>query len=202
MAHVPRQLGVGQLPQPVYPRRRRLDKYAYHTADHTNIVAWSTACPIDTFVTISQAGKAAGAFIMHRENGTLVELNASRAIGKMKATITQRFRGYDVDCDCRYIFFCVKEQHDWRIKYVKIIYEKDKLVPVDGKTPPTFSDEELARYPAGYRYLGAAQARTGHDINLQLATLEPPYWQVIYACMERWLAGEDDPGLAWETCET
>lgn len=52
---------------------------------------------------------------MHRENGTLVELNPKngRACGKMKATITQRFffekeGACDVECDCRFIFFCRK----------------------------------------------------------------------------------------------
>ena len=46
---------------------------------------------------------------MHRENGTLVDLNpvTGRAVGKMKATITQRFMfpegACDVECDCRFI---------------------------------------------------------------------------------------------------
>ena len=60
-------------------------------------------------------GKANGDFIMHRENGTLVELNPKngRTCGKMEATITQRFffeqeGACDVECDCRFIFFCKK----------------------------------------------------------------------------------------------
>lgn len=153
---------------------------------------------------------------MHRENGTLVELEQTtgRAIGKMKATITQRFTcaqtadtpgfSYDVDCDCRYLFFCKKgarEADEWKIEYVKIIYEKDKLCPVDGKSLPTFTPDELSNYPVGYRYLGASQARLGHRINTQLATLEEPYWSKMYECMENWLGGQDDPGLFWETNE-
>lgn len=91
---------------------------------------------------------------MHRECGTLVELNLSalRAVGKMKATITQRFKIgenssvglepviFDVDCDCRFHFFCFldSDTNAWKVKYVKLIYEKDKLVPVDGKACPGF----------------------------------------------------------------
>ncbi len=74
---------------------------------------WSGARSVDDFIAISKAGKEAGVFIMHRECGTLVELAGRRAVGKMKATITQRFREvdgleYDVDCDCSFIFFCEK----------------------------------------------------------------------------------------------
>lgn len=150
---------------------------------------------------------------MHRENGTLVEFNpqTGRAVGKMKATITQRFRTtetagspvltYDVDCDCRYIFFCKRDpaqSDEWKVQFVKIIYEKDKVCPVDGKPVPDFPAEELEKYPSGYRYLGAAQARLGHHINTRLATLEEPYWSKMYECMENWLEGLDDPGLFWE----
>lgn len=61
---------------------------------------------IDDFIKTSIQGRAAGDFIMHRENGTLVDLNppAHRAIAKMKTTITQRFNvigiTFDIECDC------------------------------------------------------------------------------------------------------
>jgi len=79
--------------------------------------AWSGPRTADEFIEISRAGKERGVFIMHRECGTLVELNqaAGRAVGKMKATITQRFRDeetgaeFDVDCDCQFFFFCAKD---------------------------------------------------------------------------------------------
>lgn len=99
---------------------------------------------------------------MHRENSTLVELNPSkqRAIGKMKATITQRFQlaggVADIDCDCRFIFFCKKVpphgNFEWKVKYVKLFYEKDKVIPVDGRPIPKFDPVELSRYPEGYRF--------------------------------------------------
>jgi hypothetical protein len=53
-------------------------------------------------------------FILHRENGTLVDLtlNSSRAFRKMKVSITQSFEldgtECDVECDCRFVFFCLK----------------------------------------------------------------------------------------------
>ncbi|KAL2021750.1 hypothetical protein VTK56DRAFT_6693 [Thermocarpiscus australiensis] len=181
---------------------------------------------------------------MHRECGTLVELSPQhgRAIGKMKATITHRFKfsaangaagssqqvvtnggepktqsspcsfssssdddeyEFDVDCDCRFIFFCQKEDDDgdgasWKARYVKLFYEKDKVVPVDGRRlAPRFTPEELARYPRGYRYLGAAQARLGYDIDLRLPTAGGELWERMYGQMERWLEGEE-VDLFWE----
>ncbi|EFQ35405.1 catabolic 3-dehydroquinase [Colletotrichum graminicola M1.001] len=169
---------------------------------------WSGALPIDDFIRISIEGKKMGDFIMHRECGTLVELNlaANRAVGKMKATITQRFKHrdgfeYDVDCDCRFIFFCEREKvgrckggyerRDWKAAFVKLVYEKDKVVPVDGTSAPAFADEVLARYPTGYKYLGAAQSTLGYDIDVKLVTGQDlGSCEKMYRSIESWLAGE------------
>ncbi|KAL0931464.1 catabolic 3-dehydroquinase [Colletotrichum truncatum] len=162
---------------------------------------WSGPQPIDDFIRLSITGKEAGVFIMHRECGTLVEVNpqTNRAIGKMKATITQRFKHpegfeYDVDCDCRFIFFCEKVtnddgRHDWKAVFVKLVYEKDKVVLVDGQSTPLFAEEVLARFPLGYKYLGAAQASLGYDIDVGLVTGQnAASCKEMYRNMERWLA--------------
>lgn len=139
---------------------------------------------------------------MHRECGTLVELSpaTNRAVGKMKATITQRFSTpdavYDVDCDCRFIFFCSKDEPGWRVRYVKLIYEKDKVVPVSGALP-AFERAELEGLPEGYRFLGAAQRRLGYEIDKRLvAVRDPEGVGRMYEAMEGWLAG-DDVKLFW-----
>lgn len=144
---------------------------------------------MDDFIEISKEGKDRGDFIMHRECGTLVDYSAEhgRAIGKMKATITQRFQTpaslattdcpigteFDVDCDCRFIFFCLKDPEargDWKAKYVKLFYEKDKVVPVDGLHAPSFPKQTLHSYPVGYSYLGAAQSTLGYPVTKFLPT--------------------------------
>jgi hypothetical protein len=105
----------------------------------------------------------------------------------MKATITQRFTTqasyatdqcpvgteYDVDCDCRFIFFCLKDPQaggQWKAKYVKLFYEKDKIVPTDGNHAPVFAQELLDSFPDGYRYLGAAQSTLGYPVTKHLPT--------------------------------
>jgi hypothetical protein len=152
-------------------------------------IAWSKGRSIDDFITISKKGKDNGDFIMHRECGTLVELalDHGRAVGKMKATITQRFKSqasnatldcpvgaeFDVDCDCRFIFFCFKDPEAggvWKTKYVKLFYEKDKLIPVDGNRAPVFEQTLLDSFPEGYKYLGAAQSSLGYPVTKHLPT--------------------------------
>ncbi|KAH6670361.1 hypothetical protein F5X68DRAFT_236295 [Plectosphaerella plurivora] len=171
---------------------------------------WSGVQTIDGFIDVSKKGKATGAFIQHRECGTLVELNseAGRAVGKMKATITQRFVEpgtgieYDVDCDCRFLFFCERQDpvtasedggfRSWKAKYVKLVYEKDRVVPADGVRAPTFSQDVLSTFPEGYRYLGAAQQLLGYKIDLHLATVkDQTTWKQMYVSMEKWLSGKD-----------
>jgi hypothetical protein len=133
---------------------------------------------------------------MHRENGTLVDLNEStgRAVAKMKVTITQRFHQqgvvFDVDCDCRFMHFALRQETgEWRIRWYKEVYEKDKVVLVDGEHWPKWEREEVEKYPEGYRYLGAAQARLGHKVLTDLPTLSNGGDLRMYGAIRRWLEG-------------
>lgn len=66
-----------------------------------------------------------GAFIMHRCHGTTTDINpkATRAVSKMKATITQRFIiddcEVDAESDCRFCFFWEKFNGEWRARFVR-----------------------------------------------------------------------------------
>lgn len=164
---------------------------------------WSGGKSIEDFIDVSQKGRADGDFIMHRENGTLVDLNLreGRAIGKMKATITQRFQLdgilFDVDCDCRFIFFVRLEDDGWKIQYVRNFYEKDRVSPVNGKDVPEFRKEDLEKYPEGYQYLGASQEKLGHPILCALPNMNNDAFYKLYDAMAKWLAGEE-VDLNWD----
>ncbi|KAL4888459.1 hypothetical protein BDV59DRAFT_196503 [Aspergillus ambiguus] len=188
---------------PVYRDASEWNHYRHCFAETAYIfTTWSGGMTIDDFVKASISGRAKGDFIMHRENGTLVDLNpaTNRAVAKMKATITQRFNldgaEYDVECDARFIMWCLKTASasnipEWKIKYKKVFYEKDRICAVDGTTVPTFQKEELDRYPYGYRYLGASQAKLGHQIKLDLPTLNNQEFYRMYEAMDLWLDGKD-----------
>ncbi|KAK1778778.1 hypothetical protein QBC45DRAFT_413385 [Copromyces sp. CBS 386.78] len=182
---------------PVYRDASEWKNYrSLFTDDACVWTTWSSALPVDKFIEVSKEGKKNGVFIMHRECGTLAELGDSRtrAIGKMKATITHRFTeggvAYDVDCDCRFIFFCEKQAatQEWKAKYVKLFYEKDKVVPVDGQTVPKWDKSELSTYPEGYRHLAMAQAKLGYKIDMNLPTPhDDGLWKRMYGEIENWL---------------
>ncbi|EXJ74278.1 uncharacterized protein A1O5_02574 [Cladophialophora psammophila CBS 110553] len=164
---------------------------------------WSGGLPIEKFIEVSIKGRANGDFIMHRENGTLANVNLAtqRGLGKMKATITQRFTiqgiAVDVECDCRFIFFCKIEEGAWKAQYVKLFYEKDRVVPVDGKTVPHFPKEELDKYTEGYQYLAAAQNSLGHPILNDLPNAGNQGFFDMYKAMADWLQGQEI-NLFWE----
>ncbi|KAJ9294398.1 hypothetical protein DTO271G3_6973 [Paecilomyces variotii] len=174
------------------------DAYIYTT--------WTGRTFYEDFIRASQAGMDRGAFIMHRVHGSTTDINttATRAVTKMKATITQRFvlDGCEVDAesDCRFCFFWEKnsDNGEWRARFVRHWYEKDKLIPVDPRKIPSLDDEKLKRYPTGYRYLAYCQEATmgikvmldmpGHrreDDNINGQKHDALYWQC-----KQWVEGE------------
>ncbi|KAK4706163.1 hypothetical protein P7C70_g8, partial [Phenoliferia sp. Uapishka_3] len=122
-----------------------------------------------------------GPMVQHRCNGCTVDVATSgpgagiRGIGKLKATITQRFvfpstvegqtAEVDVDADCRLVFFVEKKADGWKTHFFKGFYEKDKATPVDPRFVPKFDDEKLASFPDGYRYLAYGQSATYKWLN-------------------------------------
>ncbi|KAJ5817853.1 hypothetical protein N7447_007861 [Penicillium robsamsonii] len=112
-----------------------------------------------------QSRDGRGAFIMHRCHGVTTDItpDASRAVTKMKATITQRFtiNGIEVDAeaDCRFCFF-EKLDGRWGARFVRYWYEKDKLLPVIPNLVPDMDVEKLNSYPEGYKCLAYCQELT------------------------------------------
>ncbi|KAK9452829.1 hypothetical protein V1511DRAFT_117894 [Dipodascopsis uninucleata] len=142
------------------------DAYVYTT--------WTGRTAIEDFINVSQVGMDKGVFISHRVHGTTSDIQDHRAVTKMKATITQRFTlagGIEVDAesDCRFCFFFEKRDGKWGAVYVRHWYEKDKLIPVNPTKLPVLDDENLKRYPKGYRYLSYCQEETmGIKVRLDL----------------------------------
>ncbi|KAF8859130.1 hypothetical protein BDZ45DRAFT_742579 [Acephala macrosclerotiorum] len=116
----------------------------------------------DSFIKISKKGRANGDMIMHRENGTLVRLNPAtgRAIGRIKATIIQQY---------------LRCPTEWKAQYVKLFYEKDKVLALDGKPLPEWDKEMI-----------------GHDMLYDLPTMNNKGFYELYGSMGLWLEGEDE----------
>lgn len=158
-----------------------------------------------------------GAFIMHRAHGASTDINpfTNRAVTKLKATITQRFvvDGCEVDAegDCRFCFFFEKgtaesQSHEaaipegeWRARFVRHWYEKDKLIPTNPSKVPKLDEERLARMPRGYRFLSYCQetvlgVTVMQDMPGHRKDGDNPNGQkhdLLYVQCKQWLDGED-----------
>lgn len=146
-----------------------------------------------------------GAFIMHRCHGVTTDIttDATRAVTKMKATITQRFTidgcEIDAEADCRFFFFFEKIDGRWGAHFVRHCYEKDKLIPVDPNKIPKIDQIKLETYPQGYKCLAYCQELTmgvkvskdmpGH--RRHVATASGEKHDLLYKQSRDWLEGHD-----------
>lgn len=127
---------------------------------------WSGRVSYEDFITASKAGVDKGAFIMHRCHGITTDIDqaGTRAVTKMKATITQRFvidnAEVDAECDCRFCFFFEKINGYWGARFVRHWYEKDKLIPTNPNEVPKIDKDKLKQYPDGYKFLAYCQEAT------------------------------------------
>ncbi|KAK9787705.1 hypothetical protein SCARD494_10404 [Seiridium cardinale] len=127
---------------------------------------WSGRVKYTDFIEDSKTGMDNGAFIMHRCHGTTTDIipEGTRAVTKMKATITQRFvidgAEVDAEADCRFCFFFEKIDGRWGASFVRHWYEKDKLIPTNPQVIPKLDTAKLESYPPGYRYLAYCQEAT------------------------------------------
>ncbi|GAA5848081.1 hypothetical protein JCM3766R1_006398 [Sporobolomyces carnicolor] len=172
---------------------------------------WSGGVPIDEFIRISENGFRNGVQIAHRVNGATVDVAISgegrgmRAIGKLKATITQRFKmpcadrrdgddvlcEVDIDADCRLCFFLEKDRSDeWKARFFKGIYERDRPHPVDPSRLPFFEREKLESFPVGYRHLGYCQeVIAGYKVKRDLPGSRGTEHDEFYDSFIDWLQG-------------
>jgi hypothetical protein len=104
-------------------------------------------------------------YILHRIIGQTVDLQGNRAVSKMKVTITCRFKfdGIEVDNEAGTRFFFLLEKRDgkWGVSFITLLFDKDKMVPVHHGRSFDISEDEVARYPIGYRYLCWAEEKAG-----------------------------------------
>ena len=167
--------------------------------------SWSGRVAASDFIEMSKKGMDKGVFIMHRCHGLTTDINHSgtRAVTKMKATITQRFDmdggEADAEADCRFVFFFSKTEDRWGANYVRHWYEKDKLIPVDPTRVPRIDQGKLKAYPRGYKYLAYCQEVVlglpvtrdlpGHRIDVAAGTVNGEKHDLLYWQAKSWVEG-------------
>ncbi|KAI9727042.1 MAG: hypothetical protein M1834_008568 [Cirrosporium novae-zelandiae] len=201
------------------------EKFRAMFADDAYVfTTWSGPKHIDDFIKVSTKGFKDGDWIMHRANGVTCDVTTEgpatgqRGVGKMKVTITQRFTlpandgdgdaVVDIECDATFFYFVYRDpkyNNDWKVKYYKSIYYKDKLIPIDPFKLPKINRTELAKYPeassscrsswypvrANNISLAYGQAYAGHPILMDLPERSGKPKDKLYEACVSWLKGED-----------
>jgi hypothetical protein len=163
---------------------------------------WMTATwfqgPASDFIEASRNGFNKGVNILHSLGGGTCEIAGDRAISQVKMTIHQRapLDGIPVDVACigRFYDFFEKRHNRWAIVRRQLIYEKDRLDPVDPAAILKLDGKLLSSFPEGYRHLAYLQAKNGFKVKHGLPGLRGPAVETLYVEGREWLAGSAKPG--------
>jgi len=149
--------------------------------------------PAADFIAASREGMARGVSILHFLGGTSIDIADTRAIAQTKMTISQRAPVHDVVCDVvctgRFYDFFEKRNGRWAIALRRVIYEKDRMDPVDPSQRLTLDAKLLACFPVGYCRLAYLQAGNGFSVRSDMPGLQGPEVEALYAHGKTWLAG-------------
>ena len=147
----------------------------------------------EAFVESCRASWAKGSRSQHFLGGTAADVEGERAIAQTRMSINVRSRldGIEVDAVCYGRFFDRVEKRGgaWRIAKRSVIYEKDRLDPVDPVARISLDPELLGRFPEGYRHLAYLQTRNGAQVNTNLPTASGAALERLLREAKAWLAG-------------
>jgi hypothetical protein len=147
------------------------------------------------FIARSRVGFAAGVMVYHNLGGSTVEVAGLRALAQTKMQIIQRALVHDVEVDvCCYGRFwdaVEKRAGRWGLLQRRVIYETDRMSPVDPSATLKLDAELLKSFPVGYRHLAYLQTKAGMKVIQSLPGTRGPEVAALQARGQRWLAGDD-----------
>jgi SnoaL-like domain len=148
----------------------------------------------EAFVESCRASWVKGSRSQHFLGGTMADIEGERAIAQTRMSINVRSRldGVEVDAVCtgRFLDRVEKREGAWRITKRSVIYEKDRLDPVDPQAGISLDPDLLGRFPEGYRHLAYLQTRNGAQVNANLPTASGPALERLLREAKAWLAGD------------
>ncbi len=145
----------------------------------------------DAFVEACQASWRKGSRSLHVLGGTTAQILGARALAqtRMAIMVRSKLEGIEVDAVCHGRFFDRVERRDgrWRIARRSVIYEKDRIDPVDPAAKLSLDPELLGRFPEGYRHLAYLQTRNGAQVNPRLPTARGEALDTLLREARAWL---------------
>lgn len=145
----------------------------------------------DEFIARGKHAWEMGSMSQHTLGGFAVDVRGGRAVAQTRVTLSVRGMVEGVECDVacigRFYDFFSKIDDTWAIWSRQLIYEKDRLDPVDPSKPVKLDAALLARFPVGYRHLAYMQTKGGQTVNEHLPGLRGPEVERLYARGREWL---------------
>ena len=161
-----------------------------YTADGIMHTTWFVGSA-DEFIARCKEAARKGGRSQHFMGAASIEVNGERAIAETRLQLLVRgmLQSVEVDitCHARSYDRFAREGQAWRIKERILIYEKDRLDPLDPAATVKLDAAELARYPAGYRHLACLQASGGARITPGLPTPGSEALERLYRKGNQWL---------------
>jgi hypothetical protein len=148
----------------------------------------------DAFVGSCEASFSKGSRSQHFLGGTVAEIRGARALAQTRMSINVRSQldGVEVDAVCTGRFFDRVEKRGgvWRLFRRSVIYEKDRIDPVDPGARVSLDPVLLSRFPEGYRHLAYLQTRNGAQVNPNLPTARGEALEKLLHDARIWLAAD------------
>jgi hypothetical protein len=148
----------------------------------------------EEFMRVTQEGMDRGVSIFHLLGGSSLEVAGQRAVAQTRTMISQRAPVHNVLCDvlciARFYDFFEKRDGRWAIVLRRLIYEKDRIDPVDPSQTLSLDAKLLERFPEGYRHLAYLQTNIGYTVRTDLPGTKGPEIEALYNRGKQWLAGE------------
>ncbi len=138
----------------------------------------------EEFIKGNDEGWKRGVRILHFLGGSSIDVAGDRAIAQTKMTISQRAPVDGVICD-----FFERRSGRWGLVLKRLVYEKDRLDPVDPSAKLSLDQDLLNSFPEGYRHLAYLQSKIGYKVKTDMPGLEGPDLEALYAQGARWLEG-------------
>ena len=162
---------------------------AYHP-DSVVRVAWFQGPGLE-FVEASKGMHREGQS-KHRLSPPIVRVNGDRGLAETDTVIETRTRysGIEVDtsANCRLFSRVRRDDGIWRLMSLDVIYEKDRLVPVNPSDQLMINREELQSYRPSYRFLCCTLNSIGRKIDPMLPGDDrPELIAALYTEAEDWL---------------
>ena len=170
------------------------DRFATVWHDDGWMMATWFRAPAKEFIERSRAGFGNGLKVLHMLGGSSIEVAADRAVAHTKMEIIQRAEVHgvvvDVRCQGRFIDALERREGRWGIVLRQPVYELDNMIPVDPAATVELDQQQLARFPEGYRNLAYLQVEMGLDVYDDMPGTRGPGIAALNARMADWLAGE------------